>query len=244
MVTRLRVNKKDYSCGHFLNIGKEWSTMSNLISTLKLEKPRTVEYEAKYETDKDKRKFVERTKRIIRSSKEYKDYIKYLKENMDMDKCAFFQRVKHTSDNAIKIEIHHDPFTLDDIVRTVINKQLDEGRKLNDLDIANEVMELHYNDMVGLVPLSETIHELVHSDTSKIFVPLNMIYGNFKKFIEAYQDYMEDDILTRLEYKIERTKNLTEESFNALAVEYEYLDVDGVALPEKVEEAKANVNVA
>ena len=180
--------------------------MSNLISTLRLEKPKIVEYEARYETDKDKRKFIERTKRIVRSSKEYKDYIRYLKENMDMDRCVFFKKVKHTSDNAIKIEVHHEPFTLDDIVRTVINKQLAEGRKLNDLDVANEVMELHYNDMVGLVPLSETIHELVHSDTNKVFVPLNMVYGNFNKFFELYQDYMEDDILTRLEFKLDQTK--------------------------------------
>lgn len=209
--------------------------MSNLISTLRLEKPKIVEYEAKYDTDKDKRKFIERTKRIVRSSKEYKDYIRYLKENMDMDRCVFFKKVKHTSDNAIKIEVHHEPFTLDDIVRTVINKQLAEGRKLNDLDVANEVMELHYNDMVGLVPLSETIHELVHSDTNKVFVPLNMVYGNFNKFFELYQDYMEDDILTRLEVKIDQTKNMTEDAFDALAVEYEYLEVDGVDLPEKVE---------
>lgn len=209
--------------------------MSNLISTLRLEKPKIVEYEAKYDTDKDKRKFIERTKRIVRSSKEYKDYIRYLKENMDMDRCVFFKKVKHTSDNAIKIEVHHEPFTLDDIVRTVINKQLAEGRKLNDLDVANEVMELHYNDMVGLVPLSETIHELVHSDTNKVFVPLNMVYGNFNKFFELYQDYMEDDILTRLEVKIDQTKNMTEDAFDALAVEYEYLEVDGVNLPEKVE---------
>lgn len=209
--------------------------MSNLISTLRLEKPKIVEYEARYETDKDKRKFIERTKRIVRSSKEYKDYIRYLKENMDMDRCVFFKKVKHNSDNAIKIEVHHEPFTLDDIVRTVINKQLAEGRKLNDLDVANEVMELHYNDMVGLVPLSETIHELVHSDTNKVFVPLNMVYGNFNKFFELYQDYMEDDILTRLEFKIDQTKNMTEDAFDALAVEYEYLEVDGVDLPEKVE---------
>lgn len=209
--------------------------MSNLISTLRLEKPKIVEYEARYETDKDKRKFIERTKRIVRSSKEYKDYIRYLKENMDMDRCVFFKKIKHTSDNAIKIEVHHEPFTLDDIVRTVINKQLAEGRKLNDLDVANEVMELHYNDMVGLVPLSETIHELVHSDTNKVFVPLNMVYGNFNKFFELYQDYMEDDILTRLEVKIDQTKNMTEDAFDALAVEYEYLEVDGVDLPEKVE---------
>lgn len=209
--------------------------MSNLISTLRLEKPKIVEYEAKYDTDKDKRKFIERTKRIVRSSKEYKDYIRYLKENMDMDRCVFFKKIKHTSDNAIKIEVHHEPFTLDDIVRTVINKQLAEGRKLNDLDVANEVMELHYNDMVGLVPLSETIHELVHSDTNKVFVPLNMVYGNFNKFFELYQNYMEDDILTRLEVKIDQTKNMTEDAFDALAVEYEYLEVDGVDLPEKVE---------
>lgn len=209
--------------------------MSNLISTLRLEKPKIVEYEARYETDKDKRKFIERTKRIVRSSKEYKDYIRYLKENMDMDRCVFFKKIKHTSDNAIKIEVHHEPFTLDDIVRTVINKQLAEGRKLNDLDVANEVMELHYNDMVGLVPLSETIHELVHSDTNKVFVPLNMVYGNFNKFFELYQNYMEDDILTRLEFKIDQTKNMTEDAFDALAVEYEYLEVDGVDLPEKVE---------
>ena len=209
--------------------------MSNLISTLRLEKPKIVEYEARYETDKDKRKFIERTKRIVRSSKEYKDYIRYLKENMDMDRCVFFKKVKHTSGNAIKSEVHHEPVTLDDIVRTVINKQLAEGRKLNDLDVANEVMELHYNDMVGLVPLSETIHELVHSDTNKVFVPLNMVYGNFNKFFELYQDYMEDDILTRLEFKIDQTKNMTEDAFDALAVEYEYLEVDGVDLPEKVE---------
>ena len=215
--------------------------MSNLISTLRLEKPKIVEYEARYETDKDKRKFIERTKRIVRSSKEYKDYIRYLKENMDMDRCVFFKKVKHTSDNAIKIEVHHEPYTLDDIVRTVINKQLSEGRKLNDLDVANEVMELHYNDMVGLVPLSETIHELVHSDTNKVFVPLNMVYGNFNKFFELYQDYMEDDILTRLEFKIDQTKNMTEDAFDALAVEYEYLEVDGVDLPEKGEMTEEGV---
>ena len=42
-------------------------------------------------------------------------------------------------------------------------------------------------------------------------------------------------ILTRLEVKIDQTKNMTEDAFDALAVEYEYLEVDGVDLPEKVE---------
>lgn len=208
---------------------------SSLIKTLKLEMPQQMEYEVSFDTEKDKRKFIERVKRIIRSSKEYKDYIRFLKENMDMNRCAFFSNIKHTKDNKIQIEIHHDPFTLDDLVRIVIEKQMDEGKPLNDFDIADEVMELHYNDMVGLVPLSKTIHEVIHSDGGKIVLPLNLCYGNYKSFVDQYQDYMEDDILTRLEKKIEATKNITPEQFDALMVKFEYIEVDGFELPERVE---------
>lgn len=203
---------------------------SDVIKVLKISTPKVMEYEPSFETEKDKRKFIEQVKREIRASKEYKDYIRFLKDNMDMDKCAFFSNIKHNKDNKISIEIHHEPFTLDDIVRTVITKQMEEGKPLNDLDVADEVMELHYNDMVGLVPLSKTIHDVIHSDTNKLFVPLNLCYGNFKKFVEDYQDYMEDDILTRLETKINLTKNINKESFSALDVHFEYLDIDGIEL--------------
>ena len=213
---------------------------SALIQTLKLEAPKEMEYEVKYDTEKDKRKFIEQTKRIIRSSKEYKDYIRFLKENMDMNRCAFCSNVRHTRENKIQIEIHHEPFTLDDIVRIVIERQLDEGKPLNSLDIADEVMELHYNDEVGLVPLSATIHEVIHSENQKISIPLNLCYGNYKKFVEDYQDYIEDDLLTKLEKKIEKTKSLKEEDFNALMIQFQYLDVDNVSLPEKMEEENEN----
>lgn len=217
---------------------------TSLIDVLKMEAPRTMEYDVTYDTEKDKRKFIERTKRVIRTSQEYKDYMRFLRENMDMDKCAFFSGIKHTRENKVQVEIHHEPFTLDDIVRTVIAKQMDEGKSLNDLDIADEVMELHYNDMVGLVPLSKTIHEVIHSDTDKLFIPISLCYGNYKKFIEEYQDYMEDDILARLEKKIELTRGIRDDSFNALEVQFQYLDVDGVELPEKIQVSQENAAVA
>lgn len=207
----------------------------SLIETLKLQAPMEMEYSVSYETEKDKRKFIERTKRSIRKSMEYKDYIRFLKDNMDMDRCSFFKNVQHTKDNKVKIEVHHEPFTLDDIVRIVINKQMDEGKPLNELDIADEVMELHYSDEIGLIPLSITVHEVIHSQESKITIPLTLCYGDYRKFVEDYQDYIEDDILTRLEYKIENTKNITQESFNALLTKYLYLDVDGVNAPSKIE---------
>ncbi len=213
----------------------------SLVTTLRLQKPDIMLYSASYETDKDKRKFIERTKRLIRNSMEYKDYIKYLRDNCDMDKCAFFQKIKKTKENKVRIEIHHEPFTLDDIVRTVINKHIDEGVPLNDLDIADEVMYLHYSDMVGLIPLSKTIHEMVHSDTNKIFIPLNMCYGNYREFLNQYGDYIEDDIMNRLEAKIEMTRNVTEDDFAAIQTQFEYLEIDDVELPEKIEEANSAV---
>lgn len=213
----------------------------SIIDVLSLESPINMEYSVCFETDKDKIKFIQRCERIIRSSKEYKDYIRFLRDNMDMDRCAFFQGIKHTKDNKVQIEVHHEPFTLYDIVWAVVNKQLEEGKELNDLDIADEVMELHYNDMVGLIPLSVTVHELVHSGTGKVFIPMNMCYGNYKKFYEEYQDYMEDETISRLEAKIEKTKEMKEEDFDVLKVQFQYLDVNGVENPKKMQTKKGMV---
>lgn len=55
---------------------------------------------------------------------------------------------------------------------------------------------------------------------------------------------MEDDILARLEKKIELTKGIRDDSFNALEVQFQYLDVDGVELPEKIQVSQENAAVA
>ena len=54
------------------------------------------EVEMKYNiiTEKDKAKTVKTCERMIRSSLEYKDYIKFLKEYIDMNKCSFWGNVK------------------------------------------------------------------------------------------------------------------------------------------------------
>lgn len=206
---------------------------SSLIKTLSIAKPTNMEYSIDLENPKEKKKFIERTKRVVRSSKEYKDYIRFLKDNVDMDRCAFFSSVKQTQGSKISIEIHHAPFTLDDICRIVMNKQLDEGKPLSDLNIADEVMELHYNNMIGLIPLSKTLHEVVHN-SNKLVIPLNLCYGNFKEFIDEYQDYIEDDIYTRLEKMVQETKELNNQSFDVLNPKYEYINVDGFELPQKI----------
>lgn len=206
----------------------------DIITTLKIAKPMNMEYSIDFQNPKEKLKFIKRVKGIIRGSKEYKDYIRFLKDNVNMRQCAMFPKIKQETGTKVSIEIHHGPLPLHDIVRIVLNKQMDEGKPISDLGVADEVMELHYNNMVGLVPLSKTIHAVI-TNSDKIVIPLTLFYGDYKKFLDEYQDYIEDDILTRLEKMVKETKELTSGNFEALETKYEYINVDGYELPQKID---------
>lgn len=198
----------------------------SIVSTMKFAAPMNMEYSVSLRTEKDRNKFIKKVEQTIRSSKEYKDYIHFLKEHMDLDQCIFFQAVSPEENKRFRVELHHEPFTLYDYVSVVLDKFLDEGQEINDLAIADEVMELHYNNQVGLVPLSKTIHRLVH-ESVKVMVPLNMVYGSYNEFLENYEKYIPDYMYDKLEEKLRKTANLTEESFNALKQEFRYIEVEG-----------------
>ena len=223
---------------------------SSFIRTIQTVIPEEMEYSVFINSDKDKVKFIKRCEKVIRSSNEYRDYVAFLKENIDMDKCAFWKNVSSENSKRVKIEIHHEPFTLFDIVSVVVERFLDQGYPLNDLLIADEVMELHYANMVGLIPLSKTIHQIVHNST-KIRIPLNMVYGDYTSFLtsEKYEPYV-DELFEKLEIKINETKNLTESNFDDLRKEFTYLEMKNVPAVNKqpttkeLEEANKIENVA
>ena len=218
---------------------------SNLIKNLKLTKPKSMEYFVNINKSKDRDKFVKRIERIVRGSMEYKDYIKFLKEHIGLDSCIFFQKVTNGNKNKqkrISIEIHYERFTLYDIVNVVEQKYIDEGLPLNDLLIADEVMELHYANKVGLVPLSKTAHQVVHNSV-KLIVPLNMCYGTYSEFLEEYEPYIDDSLYEKLERKMDMTSKLTPESFEAIMKEFTYIEVEGFNDIEKME-LKEQINIA
>lgn len=210
----------------------------SLIKVTKIGGVEPAEYGVYLASDKDRTKFITRIEKICRSSMEYKDYIAFLKEYVDMTKCKIFKGVTNVENRKIKIEIHHEPFTLFDIVATVLNKWEAEAIPLNDLLIADEVMSLHYFNNVGLIPLSQTAHLMVH-DNASVIIPLYCIYGKYKDFIREYQDYISEELYNKIERKILQTKSLTDSSFEVFKTEFEYLDVDGFEMYEVVEKISA-----
>lgn len=216
------------------------SIVNDAIKTMRFARPANMQYYVSLRTEKERQKFITRIEKIIRASDEYKHYIKFLKDHMDLDSCIFFQMVSPEENRRFKVEIHHEPFTLFDYVSVVLDKYLDEGRELNDLMIADEVMELHYNNMVGLVPLSRTVHRLVH-ESVKVMVPINMLYGHYDQFLEEYEKYIPDYLYDKLEEKIRKTAALTPEDFSALTKEFKYIEVEGREATEKITTEEAVV---
>lgn len=196
-----------------------------------------MEYSVSVNTDNEKHRLITRIERIVRSSGEYRDYIAFLRQNIGMDACAFFNNVSKQTNRKIKIEVHHAPLTLYDIVKIVLEKYIQTGEVLDDLMIAEEVVKIHYNNQVGLIPLSKTLHEVVHN-SEKLTLPMYMIFGNYTKFLREYEEYWENDkaIRTKIELMVKRTKELNSGSFDVLKERFTYIKVDGFELPVKIED--------
>lgn len=200
------------------------------IKNIKLEKPLIIPKLPVITTEKQRDKLIKTIEKYIRGSLEYKDLIKFLKDKLDMSECAFFHNTNNKS-KKVSIEIHHEPFSLYDLVSIVMAKHESLHENVNELEIAEEVMYLHYSGKVGLIPLSTTVHELVH--VSKIMIPLDCVYGNFVKFVQEYYEWIDPIMRDMLMDKIDLTKKLDrKESLSILNVRYVYIDVDGYRLPE------------
>lgn len=142
---------------------------------------------------KELSKYFKSIERICRNSRTYKKLINFLRENVDMNKCSYFKNVDNIDTYSLKIHIHHTPLTLYDIVTTVYNKRLLNHESLSEMMVAKEVMWLHYNLFVGLIPLSETVHGSVHN--GQAFIPTTKVYGMYKTFVKLYESYMDKELL-------------------------------------------------
>lgn len=206
--------------------------MSDINKYIKHEKVQLLPYEyfVDISTPKNKNKFIKRIEKLVRSSNEYRDYIAFLKEECDLSRCAFLSNVDLRQNKHFKIEFHHEPFTLYDICSIVVSKFINSGERVNSLLIADEVMELHYENLVGLIPLNSSFHEIYHN-SDKLIIPLNCVYGNYVELLNKYEDVMDeelyDQLLEKLKLKIEQTKSITPETYDAFTKQFTYYDVEG-----------------
>jgi len=129
-------------------------------------------------------KFIKNVEKDIRRSDEYSAYLWSLR-NLGLESCSFLGNV---NDENATIEFHHYPFTLYDLVSAVVEKRLYNKEPVSTFLVADEVLKLHFENKVGLIPLSVTAHQLVHA--GEIFINLNQVFGNFQQFVNEYSMFI------------------------------------------------------
>lgn len=165
-----------------------------------------------FDDPKEFNRFIIRLKYLCRNSYEYKRLMKFLKKCRGMWCCGVHNNV--TMWDGFKINIHHTPFVMEDIVYIVVYKRLKMEESMCMSDIADEVMMLHYLGLIGLYPLCETCHEYAHGDQNDLFIPLDSIFGEPERFYEIYKDFIADSLKTK--FKNLKTLN---EGYNLLESE-------------------------
>lgn len=183
-------------------------------------------------TDKQRDKLIKTIESLVRSSIDYKDLIKYLRTYIDMNQCEFFENFKAGKRKGM-IEIHHSPFDLYTIVDVVMQKMEKTEGYLDELVIADKVLQMHYEGLIGLIPLSITAHQLVHD--GKLIVPLNCVYGRFVEFTNLFYNELGEERLEILKNNIDMTRHMKKSDFSILNIQYVYTEVDGFKLPQPIE---------
>lgn len=206
--------------------------------TIYIDKPMKIDDGIVLLSEKDRTKFIKTCEVLIRSSKEYKEFIKYFKDYYDIHSCAFFTKLDTINLSKVKLEIHHEPFSLFDITNIVLNKHLMNDVPLNYFRIASEVTKLHYDHKVGLIPLSITVHQLYH--LGKIFIPIQAVDNlGLIEFVKEYEDYIPEEQKDILVEKIKASKEIEEQGYQDLSIlgkKYTYLEVEGQTFPHLIEE--------
>jgi hypothetical protein len=91
------------------------------------------------------------------------------------------------------IEIHHHPLTLYDYVSIAIDEMSRDG--FTAFSVAEKVLEYHFRNYVGFIPLSSTEHQKYHAKA--LYIPMDIVEGGWKSMQENVEEG--DQLLAKIE---------------------------------------------
>ena len=148
------------------------------------------------------KRFIKSVERMVRTSSQYHKYIGFLNNDMKLNRCAILGNIEKSQAD---IEMHHYPFTLYDIVYLNVMKRILSDEKFNTFLVATSVLEDHYDNIIGVVPVSKIAHDLAHS--GEIFITLHSVFGNLGAFIDKYSMAMPEDMIVKYNQLLEYSDN-------------------------------------
>lgn len=154
-----------------------------------------------FEGEADYNKFIKNCEKLIRSSQEYKLWRNYITDVLQVQSCAItLERMDQTS-----IDIHHHPFSLFTVVKSLVNEKLEKEEAFCTFDICTKGIELHFQNVIGFVALLSSMHQKFHNGF--LSIPRSMIKGNYNIFLNEYGKYLEEEDLDLISSRLSITEH-------------------------------------
>ena len=158
-------------------------------------------------------RFIYSCENNFRRSRFYKAY-KCNVMNMGLNRD---QNMASITSDMTDLEMHHNFPTLKQAAIMITEHMLNIKGCVTTFEVVNELKEVHRKNWMAVIILSETQHQVYHSDPSN-FISLTQCYGNPFEFINQYIDGMTLDISFKLllQLKLEEQYNRTSFSPNMI----------------------------
>lgn len=147
----------------------------------------------------------------FRKSRFYTAYKSYL-YSLGMNHCAFMHNIN--SDIA-EIEMHHTIITIFDIALMICEHYLNTYGYVTTFHIVAGLRDAHKNNVVPLVMLSKTAHQLIHND-ELFYVHPNQIFGDWFRLFATYPNGITTEICSKVLYYIRNALKEKESNDNDL----------------------------
>ena len=208
-------DKSDYD----VYLAEEFINNTQPISTIVL--PRA-EYPLMFYQTRDSLADVDRYKSFIdncvsrfRRSRAYKGYKAYLM-CLGLDRCQINGNI---SDGMANVEMHHNFLTIFDITILISQHILNTVGRCTTFDIVQLLIQEHRNNNIPIVMLSETAHQLYHSDPD-MYIPISMTFGQWWDLLLKYRYGITLDIAYKVVKYIDncqKNNELTDVSYYQLS---------------------------
>jgi hypothetical protein len=140
-----------------------------------------------FENESEYNKFIKNCEMLVRRCIEYRQWKNYIIDVLGVNTCM----VTDERMDQCSIEIHHHLPSLYVLVKTLINKKLDNEQEFSTFDIAQDVIELHFKNKIGYITVIKSMHEKFHN--GYLYIPIQYIKGDYQYFIREFSGYIDDE---------------------------------------------------
>ncbi len=149
-----------------------------------------------FENESEYKKFIKNCEMLVRRCTEYRQWKNYIIDVLGVNTCMVTdERIDQCS-----IEIHHHLPSMYVLVKTLINKKLDNEESFSTFDIAQDAIELHFKNKIGYITLIKSMHEKFHN--GYLNIPSEMIKGDYQYFIREFSGYIDDEDMDNINMRL------------------------------------------